>query len=182
MMLMRQARGFSALGTKATNHAELRSKSLAMYKACMQEAPTVVRSYNLGRSTERFKKAIRAEFEFYRNVKDIDQAELLLHKAGQELDECFNMWKTKWHVEEMFDAFERTVQKLEERKRPAVVLDENTPLDILGKYVSICSDDPWDPKRLEEIYRMSLEDRIAFFEERLRSDDPIIKEFAEGRI
>eukprot|EP00697_Spironema_sp_BW2_P002454 gnl/Spiro4/13269_TR7046_c0_g1_i1.p1 gnl/Spiro4/13269_TR7046_c0_g1~~gnl/Spiro4/13269_TR7046_c0_g1_i1.p1 ORF type:complete len:238 (+),score=54.94 gnl/Spiro4/13269_TR7046_c0_g1_i1:23-715(+) len=88
---------FSLAKTPSTSAAQLRSRTLCMFKKCLTAVPHVLRSFDVNITKQQAFKAIHAQFRAKKNVS-IQTADMMLWETEQDLMSCVLLYKTAVQV------------------------------------------------------------------------------------
>lgn len=95
---MTLATAFAETTRRLANPAELRTRTLALYRKFIRHSPDFVNMYLLHFPPLVVRTKIRAQFERHRFVEDLAMRNVLYAKAQMEYQETMNFWKQKSHV------------------------------------------------------------------------------------
>ncbi|VEU22704.1 DEKNAAC103728 [Brettanomyces naardenensis] len=100
------ATAFAETTRFSTTNAEMRLRTLNLYRRYIRHAKQFVNNYDLDVSPAQVKTKIRQEFEKRRYVNDLAVENVMYMKAQMEFQELVNFWKQKCHVMKYFESYE----------------------------------------------------------------------------
>ncbi|ODQ79588.1 hypothetical protein BABINDRAFT_161973 [Babjeviella inositovora NRRL Y-12698] len=95
---MTLATAFAETTRRSVTDAELRSRTLSLYRKYIRHAPDFVNMYTLHVPTSVVRAKIRHQFERQRYIEDLGVKNIAYMKGQMEFQETINFWKQKAHI------------------------------------------------------------------------------------
>ncbi|KAJ3238903.1 NADH dehydrogenase 1 alpha subcomplex subunit 6 ndufa6 [Chytriomyces hyalinus] len=109
----------SVVTTSSTSFLQARRRVLQGYREWYRAGPWICENYGLEITSDVVRRRIRAEYNKFAGVADLQTIDLLIYKGRTEYEETLNFWKQKTHIMRYFDEPSRLQKK---------------PTDFLGRF------------------------------------------------
>ncbi|MES1909465.1 MAG: hypothetical protein MHM6MM_002196 [Cercozoa sp. M6MM] len=107
----------------------------AQYRSWMRHLDFIMSAYEIeGYSKQDLRRVIRAKFDKFRGIHNLDAVDMLRHKGDAELHEAVTLLKTESHVYKLLDQWRAVQIKEEERVLPTMSGDI-THTDVASEFL-----------------------------------------------
>ncbi|KAI8622259.1 hypothetical protein BC830DRAFT_750713 [Chytriomyces sp. MP71] len=93
----------SQVTASSTSFLQARRRVLQGYRDWQRAVPWICENYQLDITSDTIRKRIRAEYNKFKGVSDLQTIDMLIFKGRIEFEETKNFWKQKTHVMRFFD-------------------------------------------------------------------------------